>query len=718
MRKLNDLIYLSDIKTLFLFSDAEILYNKQPKERKKYPRKKDESKIKEENEEGEISFRKRKRKIRKGLAVLDTSETTTFSSSTSISTLASMSIDDITSLREAQELKIEYSNLAKGITKKVVNLKEKYGRDLKINEDGDVQVTYKDLLRINRTALLLNEKTLIYILYSALNICESRIQLGDLMRMTREGHISFYNFLQHIPEAHRERLSLTKGHSFAFNKTATIRSHMGKFVEVIPDLKSSFKTPDMKLLVQRYLKELSLPDELYDYIDRLINFLPPVMKFKNFLPNYEARAIAYIIFTLKVLFGIDGYREIEISRSAKKFNKKLADNGIDSKIFVYEEWREFIAYRDVILSKYFYPYILSPQYQGNKPYEKFLEMLDVVSPEKLDKKYKATHNVLDQKRDDKFLNSKNLATKLLAMHQNDFDIEQETNKFEFSLTPLHDAFNAIISRMGHKMKKKIIEVDHCQRSFELFLKPKSIFNLFDIKIQIKKCTFPQTYFFKKEDTRCKSVKKFRVIHDGYDVQEWKNEVKKAQKAKKEDSKAFTIQHHSRRIQTLLKKRLKIKRDIYNRKLQRYKSKIAKEPLEHNILDEFLSDSDNEPRKVSESDEIYDPALDELTASLKKIDNAHKYDYETNHRVFTFITPDFNLWHRNIPITDHKQEDFEEEFVELPKNFRWLLAACANVINQEEKDVYRQLLIIELEFIKNQEPIELQKVQPVSIAPQW
>lgn len=627
-----------------------------------------------------------------------------------------MSIDDIASFREAQELKIEYSNLAKNITKKVINLREKYGRDLKMNEDGDVQVSYKDLLKINRTALLLNEKTLIYILYSALNICESRIQLGDLMRMTREGHISFYNFLQHIPEAHRERLSLTKGHSFAFNKTATIRSHLVKFVEIIPDLKNSFKTPDIKLLVKRYLKELSLPDELYDYIDRLINFLPPVMKFKNFIPNYEARAVAYIIFTLKVLFGIDGYREIEISRSAKKFNKKLAENGIESKIFVYEEWREFIAYRDVILSKYFYPYILSPQYQGNKPYQKFLEMLEAVSPENLDKKYKSTHNVLDQKRDDKFLNSKNLAAKLFAMHQNDFNAEEESSKFEFSLTPLYDTFNTIIQRMGHKLNKKIIEVDHCQQSCELFLKPNNIVDLFEMKIKIKKCTFPQSYFFKKEDTRCKSVKKFRIIHDGFDVDEWKSEVKKAHKQKKEDSKAFTIQHHSRRIQTVLKKRLKIKRDIYARKLQIYKSKVAKEQQEHNILDEFLSD--NEPTKVSESDEIFDSTLDELTASLKKINNAHKYDYEMNHRVFTFIAPDFNLWHRNIPITDHKQEIFEDEFAELPRNFRWLLAACANVINQEEKDVYRQLMIIELEFIKNQEPIELQNVQPVSIAPQW
>jgi hypothetical protein len=336
----------------------------------------------------------------------------------------------------------------------------------------------------------------------------------------------------------------------------------------------------------------------------------------------------------------------------------------------------------------------------------------------LDKKHKVSHNILDQKRDDKILNSKNLAAKLLSIHEKYSDREEFPNKFDFSFTPLHEAMNLIIDKIGHKLNQKITEIDHRYTSCEFFLKPETILNLFDIKMRIRKCTFPKTYFFKKEDTRTVKIKNFRVSYDKVDAKKWKSEIKNAQKAKRKDEKSFTIQHNSRRLKTVLTKRLKTKKEIYNRKLFKYHSKVEKEPQEHNILDEFLSDSDNEPSKVSESDEIHDPALDELTASFKNLDNAHKYSYETNHRVFTFITPDFNFWHRYISISDTNQKSVVDQLGELPKNFRWLLAACANVINQDEKDVYRQLMILELEFFKNQKPVELQEVQPRSVALQW
>lgn len=158
-----------------------------------------------------MSFRKRKRKIRKGLTLLDTSEITTNPSSTSLSSLASMSVDDISSMRDDQELDIELSAVAKNMRKKVLRHKERAGKEIKFNHDGEEVITFVDLAHVGGLGLLLNEKTLIYILYSALNICGSQIQLSDLMRFTREGQISLYSFLKHIPEDHRERLSLLKG---------------------------------------------------------------------------------------------------------------------------------------------------------------------------------------------------------------------------------------------------------------------------------------------------------------------------------------------------------------------------------------------------------------------------------------------------------------------------------------------------------------------------
>lgn len=38
-------------------------------------------------------------------------------------------------------------------------------------------------------------------------------------------------------------------------------------------------------------------------------------------PNYEGRAMAFIVVVLKILFGLDGITEYEISRVAEKINR-------------------------------------------------------------------------------------------------------------------------------------------------------------------------------------------------------------------------------------------------------------------------------------------------------------------------------------------------------------------------------------------------------------
>lgn len=55
-----------------------------------------------------------------------------------------------------------------------------------------------------------------------------------------------------------------------------------------------------------------------------MTFSPPLVKFNksrtHFL-NYEGRAMAFIIFVLKLLLGLDGKTEYEISVVTKKLNK-------------------------------------------------------------------------------------------------------------------------------------------------------------------------------------------------------------------------------------------------------------------------------------------------------------------------------------------------------------------------------------------------------------
>lgn len=60
------------------------------------------------------------------------------------------------------------------------------------------------------------------------------------------------------------------------------------------------------------------------YTERLIALSPPKMTFdakKSYIPNYEGRAIAFIIVVLKTLLALDDITEYQVSRIAEKINR-------------------------------------------------------------------------------------------------------------------------------------------------------------------------------------------------------------------------------------------------------------------------------------------------------------------------------------------------------------------------------------------------------------
>lgn len=119
------------------------------------------------------------------------------------------------------------------------------------------------------------------------------------------------------------------------------------------------KKPDIIKLVRRYASELCLPTDMADYIERLVNLLPPQFAVRTigYYPGFEARAMAYIIFTLKLLFGLDGDRERRMSHSAQKLNSKIEELNRQTGekqplLFVWKEWVEYIEMRKVIVSQF------------------------------------------------------------------------------------------------------------------------------------------------------------------------------------------------------------------------------------------------------------------------------------------------------------------------------------------------------------------------------
>ena len=69
---------------------------------------------------------------------------------------------------------------------------------------------------------------------------------------------------------------------------------------------------------------LSLVEGLISYAERMMAMSPPKMPFDEktaCFPNYEGRAMAFIIVVMKMLFGLDDITEYQISRVAEKINR-------------------------------------------------------------------------------------------------------------------------------------------------------------------------------------------------------------------------------------------------------------------------------------------------------------------------------------------------------------------------------------------------------------
>lgn len=139
--------------------------------------------------------------------------------------------------------------------------------------------------------------------------------------------------------------------------------------------------PDIVKLVRRYVTELCLPTDVADYIERLINLLPPQFDSRSlaYYPGYEARAMAYIIFTLKLLYGLDGFKEQRISLAAQKLNNKIEQ--LNRKtfekqplLFVWNEWVEYIEMRKVIVAQFNPAYCV--QFKQCQSTEQMLEQMN------------------------------------------------------------------------------------------------------------------------------------------------------------------------------------------------------------------------------------------------------------------------------------------------------------------------------------------------------
>lgn len=90
----------------------------------------------------------------------------------------------------------------------------------------------------------------------------------------------------------------------------------------------------IEVIAARFILELDLPVSLIAIVSRLISSEPKHNRRSAFLPDYEVRALAYIVASLKLLFGLNGSSEILLSKMGERLN--LGNSG--SNYFVFHDW--------------------------------------------------------------------------------------------------------------------------------------------------------------------------------------------------------------------------------------------------------------------------------------------------------------------------------------------------------------------------------------------
>ncbi|XP_033167867.1 TATA box-binding protein-associated factor RNA polymerase I subunit B [Drosophila mauritiana] len=387
-----------------------------------------------------------------------------------------------------QSLHLQWSMRARKSLKRHMPLKhlDKHSRDSKGSMScHSLRPRVKQLQNFDRNIYCLNIIKLYVVLGIALNMVEDDIQLSDLLRFIDEEHLTKRCMLNYLPgnvaakgKALLKDMELSKIKDKVTNKL--LRSNiacMSRFINL-----SEYQKPNLHSLAERYILELALPPRLLKYVNSLLDLYPPT--FFNAMtvhsyPRYEARTMAYILYAMKLLFGLDDIKERKISESAAKINEQLLEIGGDEAplLFVFTKWMEFVEMRKVIVSHYNQSFarrfgvatrtgcqvddILAKEWKEKEQGETFDWMQGSAA---MRRQHENLTHIIETMLKDHFGESSKES------------MEKEHIEFQPSLTPAHSYFNRILLQVsrsdGAKMNIKIPEnmkVDHTARNLDPFV---------------------------------------------------------------------------------------------------------------------------------------------------------------------------------------------------------------------------------------------------------
>lgn len=340
----------------FCFSDAEIVYGKLAKRKRK--RNKSSSSELDATTLDSVSLKQERTRRKRALAKAQYEEISKKSQATS-----SLHNETLTSLQTGSEksskdsVPIKYNIYASKELRKIKNSRFHW-RKHRVDFEHNLKCHKLSYSRISHkyraSSYILSLNKLYAILYIGLLIVKDKIQLGDMLRFIKEGHLSF-NYYSHLfPEDFEDKVlnfrNFKKNKFFANGSFRLIASE----ILILLKVEYYISRPNLLELSERYCKELNLPQEICNCVKNILSKIEIRMsrRYSAKIPNYEGRVLSIILFVIKLLFGLDGVTEKHLANYSEILNSSQA---VKPKMFNIIDWLKFLEYRDLVLKNQHFP---------------------------------------------------------------------------------------------------------------------------------------------------------------------------------------------------------------------------------------------------------------------------------------------------------------------------------------------------------------------------
>ncbi|CAG5020976.1 unnamed protein product [Parnassius apollo] len=240
-------------------------------------------------------------------------------------------------------------------------------------EESEVKKKKIKSEKFTKDIKIVTKGLLLAILYVALNLDKSDIQLSHLFRFIKEGRLSFLNCTKYIPKE-IDIKAIPHWKSFILCQSDynshSIRAYAMTCIKAL-DLGLPF-VPDLKKIINNYMKELCLPNDFKNLVYSLMLYHPcdyldidrATKSCLVRLPDYENAAMSYVLVALKICFGLDCDYEMRISDVVDKINYE--ENHLKShklgiyleitdRLFSFREWTRFLQFRKIVLCQHYLP---------------------------------------------------------------------------------------------------------------------------------------------------------------------------------------------------------------------------------------------------------------------------------------------------------------------------------------------------------------------------